>query len=317
MKSNHFTSIEDVKDPIGLVNQVVNQKKLSGHEKVGKGLSLVLLFFNPSLRTRLSSQRAAQLLGMDSMVLDVGNGWPIEFGIGSKMDEDKSEHIIEAAAVISQYADVIGIRSFPLLEDRNLDYSEPVMTAFAKYGNKPIINLESATRHPLQGLADMATIREYRKSDHPKVLLTWAPHPKALPQSVANSFVRWCLSQAYDLTITHPPGYELAAEITAGARIELDVERAYEGVDFVYAKNWSSYQNYGKIESNDDRWLVDLKKMSRTNNAYFMHCLPVRRNVVVSDQVIDSAQSLVLKQANNRTFAAKTVLQNIISGRQI
>jgi N-succinyl-L-ornithine transcarbamylase len=250
---------------------------------------------------------------MDSMVLDVASGWPLEFEIGRIMDQDKSEHVKEAAAVISQYADIIGIRSFPSLKDRDHDYSEPVLNAFLKYAGKPIINLESGTGHPLQGLADMTTIREFRKTENPRILLTWAPHPRALPQSVPNSFAEWTLSQGYDLTIAQPEGYELNPRFTKGARIVYEPEKAYDGIDFVYAKNWSSYQEYGKISNSDPRWMVDQQKMLQTNQAYFMHCLPVRRNVIVSDEVIDSKQSLVIEQANNRTFAALAVLKNIIS----
>ena len=313
MLKKHFTSLADVEDPIALVEEVVRLKHAPEDRSFGAGLSFAMLFFNPSLRTRLSSQRASQLLGMDASILDVGSSWPLEFSEGAVMNQDKSEHIKEAAAVISQYADIIGIRSFPSLQDRHTDYSEPVLNAFKKYSDKPIVNLESGTGHPLQGLADMTTIRETRKSANPKILLTWAPHPKALPQSMPNSFVEWTLSQGYDLTITHPEGYELAPALTQGAHIEYDPARAYEGVDYVYAKNWSSYKNYGQILSNDDRWTVDTKKMSLTNNAFFMHCLPVRRNVVVTDEVLDSTQSLVIEQANNRTFAALAVLKNIIS----
>jgi len=311
----NFTSLADVKDPVSLVEEVIVAKNSLQNREFASGLSLVLLFFNPSLRTRLSSQRAAQLIGMDSMVLDVGNGWPLEFGVGQIMDQDKSEHIKEAAAVISQYADVIGIRSFPGLQDREADYAEPVINAFLQYAGRPVINLESGTGHPLQALADMTTIREFRKHDKPRILLTWAPHPRALPQAVPNSFAEWTLAQGYDLTIAHPEGYQLAPQFTRGARIMHDPEEAYREVDFVYAKNWSSYQDYGKILHSDRRWTVDAKKMSLTNEAYFMHCLPVRRNVIVTDDVIDSKQSLVIQQANNRTFAALAVLKNIIANR--
>lgn len=313
MNMKHFTSLDDVNDPVALVEEVVKLKHAPIDSSTGTGLAFTMLFFNPSLRTRLSSQRAGQLLGMDTNVLDVSGSWPLEFEEGAIMDQNKSEHVMEAAAVVSQYADIIGIRSFPRLVNREEDYSEPVLAAFKKYCDTPIVNLESGTGHPLQALADMATIRETRKSDKPKVVLTWAPHPKALPQSVANSFVSWTLAQGYDLTITHPEGYELAGNITTGATIEYDPKKAYNGADYVYAKNWSSYKNYGKILSEDKKWMVDTKKISLTNDAFFMHCLPVRRNVVVEDEVINSAQSLVIQQANNRTFAILAVLRNIIS----
>ena len=309
----NFTSLKDVSDPKQLVEEVLACKQHAYDPTFARGLSLGLLFFNPSLRTRLSTQRAAQLIGLDTLVMDVAGGWPLEFELGTIMNKGTSEHIKEAAAVIGQYAHLIGVRSFPTLQDRSEDYDEPVIRAFQKYAQRPIVNLESATGHPLQGLTDMATIREKRKSNRPRVLLTWAPHPKALPQAVANSFSEWTLAQGYDLTITHPPGYELDESFTNGANIEYDPEKAYQDVDFVYAKNWSSLQEYGQILSMDERWTVDAKKMSKTNNAYFMHCLPVRRNVVVTDEVIDSKQSLVLHQANNRTFAALAVMRNIIS----
>jgi N-succinyl-L-ornithine transcarbamylase len=313
MSLKNFTSLKDVSDPKQLVEEVLTFKQKPFDPTFAKGLSLALLFFNPSLRTRLSTQRAAQLIGMDSIVLDVVAGWPLEFELGSIMNKGTSEHIKEAAAVVAQYANIIGVRSFPALQDRDADYAEPVLNAFLQYADRPIVNLESATSHPLQGLTDMVTIRENRRTDHPKVLLTWAPHPRALPQAVANSFAEWALALGYDLTISHPPGYELNEAYTKGAKIEYDPEIAYKNADFVYAKNWSSFQEYGQILSSDERFTVDGKKMSKTNSAYFMHCLPVRRNVVVTDQVIDSKYSLVIEQANNRTFSALTVLKNIIS----
>ena len=309
---NNFTSIADVQDPVKLVEDVLRCKKDPMDKDFAKKYSLGLLFFNPSLRTRLSTQRAAQLIGMDSTVLDVGGSWPLEFEEGVTMDKGTSEHIKEAAAVVSQYADIIGVRSFPKLQSQTVDYKEPVLNAFLKYAKRPIINLESATAHPLQGLTDMTTIQEFRQSEKPKVVLTWAPHPKALPQAVANSFVSWSLAMGYDLIITHPPGYELAESITRGANIVYDPAEAYENADFIYAKNWSSYSDYGQILTRDTRWTVDREKMLKTNEAYFMHCLPVRRNVVVTDEIIDSQQSLVIHQANNRTFAALSVLKNII-----
>lgn len=313
MGLSRFISVEDVSEPAKLVDQVIELKKhKSQFRQLGAERTLALLFFNPSLRTRLSSQLAAQLLGMHDMVLDVNSGWPLEYGLGAVMDKDRSEHVIEAAAVISQYCDIMGIRSFPSLQSREEDYQNPVMSAFSKYGTRPIINLESATRHPLQGLTDMVTIAEHQKSNRPKVVLTWAPHPKALPQSVANSFVAWSLAMGHELTVTHPKGYALDPSITQGAHIEYDPRAAYEGADFVYAKNWSSFESYGQILSQDQNWLVESSKWNLTNEAYFMHCLPVRRNVVVSDQIIDGPQSLVIQQANNRTFAAAAVMKSIL-----
>ncbi len=313
----HFRSVDDVSSPTQLVEQVLRLKQQLGPElkEISASRVLALLFFNPSLRTRLSSQRAAQILGLESMTLDLASSWPIEMMEGQVMDADKSEHIKEAAPVISQYCDLLGIRSFPKLKDRAEDYAEPVLGAFTQYGRVPVINLESATRHPLQGLADMATIAEHRPGQKARVVLSWAPHPKALPQSVANSFAAWTRAMGHELTITHPRGYELDPAITGDARIEYDPAKAYEGADFVYAKNWSSYKEYGQIVSQDRQWTVDTDKMSKTNGGYFMHCLPVRRNVVVSDAVLDSAHSLVIQQANNRTFAMAAVLQNILHAR--
>ncbi len=313
MKLEHFISIDDVSDPARLVKQVIKLKaKPNRYSKLGRRRSLALLFFNPSLRTRLSTQRAAQLLGMEQMLMDVNNGWPLEFGKGVVMDQNTSEHVIEAAGVISQYCDILSIRSFPSLQSQEADYEEPVMSAFKEFGTRPIINLESATRHPLQGLTDMVTIAEHKKTKKPKVVLTWAPHPKALPQSVANSFAAWTLAMGHHLTITHPPGYELATRITDGATIEYDPEAAYKDADFVYAKNWSAYKDYGQVLSSDKRWTVDQEKMNVTNQAFFMHCLPVRRNVVVTDQIIGSDRSLILQQANNRTYAAAIILKILL-----
>ncbi len=315
MDLNHFMKVGDIAPAKELVAQTLALKKdISSIKNIGLGKAIALLFYNPSLRTRMSSQRAAQLLGLDNMVMDLANSWALEMQRGTVMNLDKSEHVIEAAAVVSQYCQVMGIRSFPGLRDRETDYAEPVLSAFMDNTQVPIINLESATRHPLQGLTDMATIAEHLPKRTPRVLLTWAPHPKALPQSVANSFASWSLAMGYDLTITHPIGYDLDAKITEGARIEHDPAKAYKDVDFVYAKNWSSFREYGKILSKNTDWMVDEKKMSLTNHAYFMHCLPVRRNVVVTDDVIESKRSLVIHQANNRTFAMATVLKNILDG---
>ena len=311
----HFISLEDVSDVQELVAQVISAKK--GLQKVSTSLSLGLLFFNSSLRTRLSSQKAAQLLGINPVVLDLAHGWPLEFQDGITMDQDKSEHIREAAPVISQYFDLTGIRSFPLLKDRNEDYAEPVLSAFAKHGSIPLINLESATRHPLQALADMTTIHEHSGGKKCKVVLTWAPHPKALPQSVANSFAAWTLAMGHELVITHPPGYELDPSITKNATISHDPESAYHDADFVYAKNWSAFKSYGQILSHDTNWMVDERKMAKTNSGYFMHCLPVRRNVVVSDKVLDHKNSLVIAQANNRTYAIAAVINCLLRDNQL
>ncbi len=309
----NFISLNDVDDIGSLVQSVVEIKSQGFSNSLQKKLTLGLLFFNSSLRTRLSSQKAARLLGIENFVLDLAHGWPLEFRDGVVMDQDKSEHVREAAPVVSQYCDILGIRSFPGLKNRALDYAEPVLTAFRDHGSVPLINLESATRHPLQALADMATIFEHSGGKARKVVLTWAPHPKALPQSVANSFAVWAQAMGHDLTITHPRGYELDPAVTQGATVEYDPEKAYVDADFIYAKNWSSYQAYGQILSQDDRWKVDEEKMAKSKKGYFMHCLPVRRNVVVSDVVIDSDRSLVVEQANNRTWAMAAVLNHIVS----
>ncbi len=309
-----FLSVEDVDKPASLVDAAIQMKAGRKSPTLGLGLTLALIFFNSSLRTRLSSQRAAQLLGMESLVLDVANSWPLEFGLAKVMDQDKSEHVKEAAQVISQYCEVLGIRSFPSLENRERDYQEPVISAFTEYSQVPLINLESATRHPLQGLTDMMTISEYAPTSRPpKVLLTWAPHPKALPQSVANSFIAWSKAMNHDLVIAHPEGYDLDEKLVGDTKVVYDPIKAYEGVDFVYAKNWSSFKSYGRILSSDPIWKVNEQKMERTNGAYFMHCLPVRRNVVVDDAVIDDQNSLVIKQANNRTYAAMAVISALLN----
>jgi N-succinyl-L-ornithine transcarbamylase len=275
--------------------------------------SICLLFLNPSLRTRLSSQRAAQNLGVDVTVFDVGvGGWQLEFSDGAVMNGNKAEHIKEAASVIGMYFDIVAIRAFAKLEDKEEDYSEQVLSQFIKHCPVPVVNLESSTRHPLQAFADLITIESHKKVEKPKVVLTWAPHPRALPQAVANSFSLWTQKANYDLTITHPEGYELAPEFAGNANIEYDQKKAFEEADFVYAKNWSSYSEYGKILSEDKNWMIDEAKMKLTNNAKFMHCLPVRRNVVVSDGVIDSESSLVIEESGNRIVSAQTVFKKLL-----
>jgi len=280
---------------------------------LGKGKTMGLLFFNPSLRTRLSTHKAALNLGMSVMTMDMDkHGWKLEFEDGAVMNAATAEHIREGAAVISQYCDVIGIRTFPTLTDREKDYSEHILSQFMQYATVPIVSLESATRHPLQSLTDLVTIREHQKTERPKVVLSWAPHPKALPQAVANSFLEWMIAADMDVSITHPEGYELSAQFTQNVKVEHEQKKAFEGADFIYTKNWSSYHDYGKILAQKQNWMITPDKMEVTNQAYFMHCLPVRRNVVVADAVIDSAQSLVIQQANNRTYAAQAVLRNLL-----
>lgn len=310
-----FTTAKDILDINSLIQTALEYKNNALiHKDLGSNKTLVLLFFNPSLRTRLSTQKAGQNLGLNVITMNAAQGWQLEFEDGAIMNIDKAEHIKEAAAVISQYADIIGIRTFPSLTDKMRDYQDFILNKFLEFSSVPVVSLESAIRHPLQSLADALTITEHRKTVRPKVVLTWAPHPKALPQAVANSFAEWMLQWGkVDLTITHPKGYELSAEFTKGATIEYDQNKAFEGADFVYAKNWSSFSNYGKILSQDENWMISAEKMGLTNNGKFMHCLPVRRNVVVEDAVLDSPNSLVIEQANNRTYAAQAVLKNMLS----
>jgi N-succinyl-L-ornithine transcarbamylase len=269
---------------------------------------------NPSLRTRLSTQKAGLNLGMDVMVMNFsGEGWALETEEGVIMNGDKAEHIKEAAAVVGEYCDIIGLRSFPGLKDKVLDYKDHVINEFVKYAGVPIVNLESATVHPCQSLADIMTIEETKKVKKPRVVLTWAPHPRALPQSVGNSFAQWITRTDYDFVIANPEGYDLSKEFTGSARVVHNPDEAYKGADFIYAKNWSSFESYGQILSQDSNWMVDERKMHLTNNAKFMHCLPVRRNVVVSDAVIDSKNSIVIQEAGNREWAAQAVLKKILS----
>ncbi|MEN0004048.1 MAG: N-acetylornithine carbamoyltransferase [Bacteroidota bacterium] len=309
-----FTSIKDVPQPEALIEQALAFKAnpLAAAD-LGRHKTLALVFFNPSLRTRLSTQKAAFNLGLSVMNYNAGQGWALEFEDQVVMDGNKAEHIREAAAVISQYANIIGLRSFPSLQDRKADYADAILQKFIQYAQVPVISLESAIRHPLQSLTDVMTIRSHKKVQRPKVVLSWAPHPKALPQAVANSFLEWVVQEDAEVVVTHPEGYELAPEFMQGAQIEYDQAKAFAGADFVYAKNWSSYTHYGQILSQSPDWCIDASKMALTNEAYFMHCLPVRRNVVVSDAVLDSPQSLVIEQANNRTFAAQAVLAQFLN----
>ena len=311
----HFTSVHDVTNLKKLLGEAfVLKNNPFQYETLGKHRTMGLLFFNSSLRTRLSTQKAAQNLGMNTMVLNVNeDSWKIETEFGVVMNGDKAEHIKEAAAVIGRYCDVIGVRSFPSLKNREADYSESVINQFIQYAGVPIVSMESATRHPLQSFADIITIEQYKKVERPKVLLAWAPHCRALPQSVPNSFAEWAVAAGYEVVVTHPEGYELDPKFTKGATIEYDREKAYKDADFVYAKNWSSYIDYGKILCEDLAWTCNAKNMALTNHAKFMHCLPVRRNLVVSDEVIDSPDSVVIEEAANRVVSAQTVLREILN----
>lgn len=311
----NYTSIKEIDSLKKWVKQALKIKKDPlKNQRLGKDKTLVMLFFNPSLRTRLSTQKAAINLGMNVMVMNFGaEGWTLEFEDGTVMNQGASEHIKEAAEVVSQYCDIIAIRAFAGLTDKEKDNAETVLSGFVKYATVPIINMESATGHPLQSLADAITMAEFKTKHRPKVVLTWAPHPKALPQAVANSFVEMMqLQRDMDFVITHPEGYELNPEITKNSVIEYDQNKAFENADFIYAKNWSNYNDYGKVTNTDENWTVTAEKMKLTNNAKFMHCLPVRRNVIVADEVIDSENSIVIQQAHNRTYSAQLVLQKIL-----
>lgn len=314
----NFTNVKDIGDlNIALKEAFEVKANRFGYKELGKDKTLVMIFFNSSLRTRLSTQKAAMNLGMNVMVLDINQGaWKLETERGVIMDGDKSEHLLEAIPVIGCYCDIIGVRSFARFENKQEDYEEKIISEFIQYSGRPVFSMEAATRHPLQSFADLITIEEYKKCKRPKVVLSWAPHPKSLPQAVANSFAEWMNATDYDFVITHPEGYELAPQFVGNAKVEYDQRKAFEGADFIYAKNWSAYSdtNYGKVISMDRSWTVDSEKMALTNNAYFMHCLPVRRNMIVTDEVIESPQSIVIPEAANREISAQVVLKRILEG---
>ncbi|WKD85290.1 N-acetylornithine carbamoyltransferase [Polaribacter huanghezhanensis] len=305
-----YIDISDIENVSKTIEAAIALKKDPFQfEKLGKNKTLVMLFFNSSLRTRLSTEKAAKNLGMDVVILNVNDAWNLEFEDGTIMNLDTSEHVKEAAQVISQYADIIALRAFSTLKDKQKDASELVLNSFVKYASVPIVNMESSIAHPLQALTDAMTIEELKTTSKPKVVLSWAPHPKALPHAVANSFVKMMQQIDVDFSITHPKGYELDSEITKNILINHNQEEALKKADFVYVKNWSNYLDYGKVVSQDSEWMLTKEKLS---TAKFMHCLPVRRNVVVEDAVLDSEQSVVIHQANNRTFAAQIVLKKIL-----
>lgn len=287
-------------------------------QTLGRRKTLLLIFFNNSLRTRLSTQKAAMNLGMNVIVLDVNQGaWKLETERGVVMDGDKSEHLLEAVPVMAQYCDLIGVRTFARFESREADYTEEILNQFIKYSGRPVFSMESATVHPLQAFADLITIEQYRRAARPKVVLTWAPHPRALPQAVPNSFAEWMRAADVELVITHPEGYELDPQFVGDAKVEYDQMKAFEGADFVYAKNWSCPgvsrpENYGQVLSRDMSWTVDKKHMAVTNDAFFMHCLPVRRNMIVTDDVIEAPTSLVIPEAANREISATVVLKRML-----
>ncbi|MDR2912047.1 MAG: acetylornithine carbamoyltransferase [Alistipes sp.] len=312
----HFTNVKDIGDLSAAVAEALEVKRdRYAFTHLGRNKTLVMIFFNSSLRTRLSTQKAAQNLGMNVMVLDIAQGaWKLETERGVIMDGDRPEHLLEAVPVIGSYCDVIGVRSFAQFESKADDYGERVLTQFIEHSGRPVVSMEAATRHPLQSFADLITIEEHKRTARPKVVLTWAPHPRALPQAVPNSFAEWMNATDYDFVITHPEGYELAPEFVGSARVEYDQRRAFEGADFIYAKNWAAYSdpNYGRILSTDRAWTVDAEKMALTNDAFFMHCLPVRRGMIVTDEVIESPRSIVIPEAANREISAQVVLKRIL-----
>ena len=314
----NFLSVNDIGNLDAAVKEALEIKAdRFKYSNLGKNKTLMMVFFNSSLRTRLSTQKAALNLGMNVIVLDINQGaWKLETERGVIMDGDKPEHILEAIPVMGSYCDVIGVRSFARFENKEDDYSEVILNQFIKYSGRPVFSMEAATRHPLQSFADLITIEEHKTTARPKVVLTWAPHPKALPQAVPNSFAEWMNATDYEFVITHPKGYELAPEFVGNARVEYDQMKAFEGADFIYAKNWAAYSgdNYGKVLSTDREWTVSDRQMAVTNNAHFMHCLPVRRNMIVTDDVIESPRSLVIPEAANREISATVVLKRILEG---
>ena len=311
-----YTSVKDLGNLQDALKEALEIKKNRyAYKQLGENKTLLMVFFNSSLRTRLSTQKAGMNLGMNTMVLDINQGaWKLETERGVIMDGDKPEHILEAIPVMGTYCDIIGVRAFAQFEDKEFDYQETILNQFIHYSGKPVFSMEAATGHPLQAFADLITIEEYKRTARPKVVLTWAPHPKALPQAVPNSFADFMNEADVDFVITHPEGYELSEKFVRDARVEYDQMKAFEGADFIYAKNWAAYQdpNYGKILSTDRSWTVSERQMAVTNNAYFMHCLPVRRNMIVTDDMIESPQSIVIPQAANREISAQYVIKKML-----
>ena len=309
-----FSSVNDVTDINALAAEALKLKQNPyAHQQLGKNKTLGLVFLNPSLRTRMSTQKAALNLGMNVMVLNMDKeGWAFELQDGAIMNGTSVEHIREAAAVLGQYVDIIGVRSFPGLKNRDEDYNEEIFNKFVKYCGVPVVSLESATRHPLQSLADLVTIEELKTKPRPKVVLTWAPHIKALPQAVPNSFSEWMCKADVDFTIAHPKGYELCTDFTQGGTITNDQDEALAGADFIYVKNWSAYEPYGKISFGNDDWMLTNEKLKISNAAKVMHCLPVRRNLELSDEILDGPSSIVVHEAGNRVWAAQAVLKQML-----
>ncbi|MFT4857476.1 MAG: N-succinyl-L-ornithine transcarbamylase [Algoriphagus sp.] len=309
-----FTKFESYDLGIQLIDQALLYKHDPFVDKLkGTGKRIGCIFLNPSLRTRVSTQLAALNLGMEPIILNMDKeGWALEMNDGAVMNRDKVEHIKDAAAVLGSYFDILAIRAFPSLTNKEDDLADFVFNQFVTYCGKPVISLESAIRHPLQSLADQITIKENSTKSKPKVVMTWAPHIKAIPHAVANSFAEWTLGMDHDLTITHPEGYELDEQFTKGAKLEYNQAKALEGADFVYVKNWSSFNEYGKILFTDSSWMLTEKHLENAPNAKIMHCLPVRRNVELSDEMLDNSRSLVQEQAKNRVFAAQSVISHLL-----
>jgi len=312
----HFTSMKQLGDlKEALAEAAYVKANPFADQALGRNKTALLVFFNNSLRTRLSTQKAALNLGMNAIVLDVNQGaWKLETGRGVVMDGDKSEHLLEAIPVMGSMCDMIGVRSFARFESREDDYNEVILNQFIQYSGKPVFSMEAATRHPLQTFADIITIEEHKTKARPKVVMTWAPHPKALPQAVPNSFAEGMSMTDYDFVIANPEGYDLAPEFVGNAKVTHNQDEALEGADFVYAKNWAPYREdiYGKVVNYDMGWTVTKEKMALTDNAFFMHCLPVRRNMIVTDEVIESPRSLVIPEAANRVVSAQTVLKMLL-----
>ena len=315
----NFTCVQDIGNLQAALAEAFEIKKdRFKYVELGRNKTLLMIFFNSSLRTRLSTQKAALNLGMNVIVLDINQGaWKLETERGVIMDGDKPEHLLEAIPVMGCYCDIIGVRSFARFENREYDYNEVILNQFIQYSGRPVFSMEAATRHPLQSFADLITIEEYKQKPRPKVVMTWAPHPRPLPQAVPNSFAEWMNAADVDFVITHPKGYELDPQFVGNARVEYDQMKAFEGADFVYAKNWSCPgvtrpEDYGKVLSMDMSWTVSARQMAVTNNARFMHCLPVRRNMIVTDDVIESPRSVVIPEAANREISATVVLKRML-----
>lgn len=314
----HFRNIYDCKDPLLLIDNALQHKSNPfANQHIGKNKTIGLIFFNPSLRTRLSTQKAAFQLGLNTIIVNItADSWALEYADGTIMNVGSVEHIKDAAAMLGIYCDLLAIRAFPALQNKAEDYTEPLIEAFVRHAHIPVISLESATVHPLQSLADMMSIKEISDKEHPKIVLTWAPHIKPLPQSVPNSFAEWSLKSFRNLTIVQPHGYELSTQFTEGATIEYDRKKALEEADFVYVKNWSSFEHYGSMPPVEGNWLFDQSILLHAPNAKVMHCLPVRRNLEIADEVLDGPQSIIHLQAENRIYSTQAVLHNILESMQ-